>query len=187
LASCVGEKLLSYIWDAGTPKAACENLEKIFAANTTARKLQLRQELSSLRQRDYLASKFGAFGTALCARETTSSLFALQSMLLVEENHAGASTSTHTDSKMLYTEGERPRARGGQSESVRNGGDRRRRHQRDAESNPRPSGSRGRRGESAPDCWYSGKKGHQESDVEYGHLLAVFTLSMPGRAILVIC
>ena len=27
-------------------------------------------------------------------------------MLLIEENHAGASTSTHADSKMLYTEDE---------------------------------------------------------------------------------
>jgi hypothetical protein len=49
-ASCVGEQLLCYIRDAGTPKAAWENLKKIFAASTTARKLQLRQEL--LRQRD---------------------------------------------------------------------------------------------------------------------------------------
>jgi hypothetical protein len=41
-ASCVGEQLLCYIRDAGTPKAACENLKKIFAASTTVRKLQLR-------------------------------------------------------------------------------------------------------------------------------------------------
>ena len=27
-------------------------------------------------------------------------------MLLVEENHTGASTSTHTDNRMLYTEGD---------------------------------------------------------------------------------
>ena len=40
--SCVGEQLLSYIWDAQTPKGAWETLKKIFAANTTARKLQLR-------------------------------------------------------------------------------------------------------------------------------------------------
>jgi hypothetical protein len=48
-ASCVGEQLLCYIRDAGTPKAAWENLKKIFATSTTARKLQLRQELSNLR------------------------------------------------------------------------------------------------------------------------------------------
>ena len=39
----VGEQLLSYVW---------ENLKKIFAASTTARKLQLRQELSNVRQHD---------------------------------------------------------------------------------------------------------------------------------------
>ena len=101
---------------------------------------------------------------AVCTRENTSSFFDLQSMLLVEENHAGASTSTHADSKMLYTEDERPHARGGRGESVRNGGDRQRTHQRDADSNPGPSGSRGSRGETAPDCWYCGKKGHRESE-----------------------
>jgi hypothetical protein len=130
------------------PKAAWENLKKVFATSTTARKLQLRQELSNLQQRnlsvaDYtlkineiceslasvdvniddsekvqiclggLASKFGAFQRAVCTRETMLSFFDLQSMLLVEENHVGASTSTHTDIKMLYTEGERPRGRGG--------------------------------------------------------------------------
>ena len=42
-ASCVDEQLLSYIRDAKTPKGAWENLKKIFAASTTARKLQLRQ------------------------------------------------------------------------------------------------------------------------------------------------
>jgi hypothetical protein len=36
--SCVGEQLLSYTRDAGTPKATWENLKKIFAASTTARK-----------------------------------------------------------------------------------------------------------------------------------------------------
>jgi hypothetical protein len=147
-ASCVRDQLLSYIRDAATSKAAWENLKKVFAASTTARKLQLRQELSNLRQRDLsvadytlkiseiyeslasvdvdiddsekvqiclggLASKFGAFRIAVCTRETTPSFFDLQSMLLVEENHVGASMSTHTDSKMLYTEGERPRGRGG--------------------------------------------------------------------------
>ena len=59
-----------------------------------------------------LASKFGAFRTAVCTRENTSSFFDVQSMLLVEENHAGASTSTHTDNRMLCTEGDRPRGRG---------------------------------------------------------------------------
>ena len=39
-------------------------------------------------------------------------------MLLIEENHVDASTSTHTDSKMLYTEGDWLRGRGGRGESV---------------------------------------------------------------------
>jgi hypothetical protein len=91
-----------------------------------------------------VASKFRAFRTVVCTREATPSLFDLQSMLLVEENHVGAAaTSTHTDSKMLYMEGERPRGRGGRSESVSHGGNRQRRHQRDVDSNPGPSGSRG--------------------------------------------
>ena len=45
-----------------------------------------------------LASKFKAFRTAVCTRENTPSFFDLQSMLLVEENHAGASTSAPIDS-----------------------------------------------------------------------------------------
>ena len=41
-ASCVSDQLLSYIWDAKTPKDAWANLKRIFAASTTARKLQFR-------------------------------------------------------------------------------------------------------------------------------------------------
>jgi hypothetical protein len=37
--SCVGERLLSYIRDAGTCKAAWENLQKICTMNTMAKKL----------------------------------------------------------------------------------------------------------------------------------------------------
>ena len=43
---------MSYVRDAQTPKGAWENLKKVFAASTTARKLQLRQELRNLRQCD---------------------------------------------------------------------------------------------------------------------------------------
>jgi hypothetical protein len=113
-----------------------------------------------------LASKFGAFRTAVCTREATPSFFDLQSMLLVEENHVGAAaTSAHTDSKMLYAEGERPRGHGrGRNESVSRRGDRQRRHQRDPCGNPGPSEGRGSSGETAPDCWYCGKKGHRESE-----------------------
>ena len=71
-----------------------------------------------------LASKFGAFRTAVCTWENTPSFFDLQSMLVIEENHMGASTSTHMDNKMLYTEGDRPHCRGGRGELVLNGGDR---------------------------------------------------------------
>ena len=54
----VGEQLLSYVWDAKTPKGAWENLKKIFTASTTARKVQLRQKLSNLRQRDLLVADY---------------------------------------------------------------------------------------------------------------------------------
>ena len=52
LATCVDDHLLGYIRDARTPKEAWENLHKIFAATTTARRLQLRQELKNIQQRD---------------------------------------------------------------------------------------------------------------------------------------
>ena len=48
-----------------------------------------------------LASKFGAFRTTICTREKTPSFFDLQLMLLVEENHVGASTSMHAVVKDL--------------------------------------------------------------------------------------
>ena len=64
-----------------------------------------------------LASMFGAFRTVVCARENTSSFFDLQSMLLVEENHASASTGMHADNKILYTEKDKPRGHGGRGES----------------------------------------------------------------------
>ena len=109
----------------------------------------------------------------MCTRENTQSFFDLQSMLLIEESHAAASTSTHTDNKMLYTEGDKPSRRGGQGGSVRNGGgrwDQGKKHRSDADSNPEPSGKRGcrgdqnRQGKSAAECWYCGKKGHKESE-----------------------
>ena len=48
-----------------------------------------------------LASKFKAFRTVVCTRENMPSFFNLRLMLLVEENHVGASTSTHADNKIL--------------------------------------------------------------------------------------
>ena len=74
---------------------------------------------------EVLESKFGAFRNAPCTRENMPSFFDLQLMVLIEENHVGASTSTHADNKMPYTEGDRPRGCGGQGESVHNGGGRR--------------------------------------------------------------
>ena len=56
--SCVGEQLLSYIRDAKTPKDSSGNLKKIFPARTTARKFQLWQELSNLRQCDLLVADY---------------------------------------------------------------------------------------------------------------------------------
>ena len=52
LALCVHDHMLGYIRDSKTPNEAWEKLKKIFAANTTARKLQLRQELNNIQQRD---------------------------------------------------------------------------------------------------------------------------------------
>ena len=63
-----------------------------------------------------LASKFGAFRMAICMRKNTPSLFDLQLMLLVAENHAGESMITHVDNKMLYMEEDRPRGCGGRGE-----------------------------------------------------------------------
>ena len=57
----------------------------------------------------------------ICKREKLLSFFDLQSVLLVEDNHTGASKSAHTDSKMLYTEVERFRGCGGCGRSAHNG------------------------------------------------------------------
>ena len=45
-------------------------------------------------------------------------------MLLVEENHKGASTSMHTDRKMMYMKEDKPHDHGGRGGSARNGGGR---------------------------------------------------------------
>ena len=44
--------MLDYIRDERTPKEAWENQKKIFAASITTRKLQLKQELKNIRQKD---------------------------------------------------------------------------------------------------------------------------------------
>ena len=48
LEKYVHDHMLSHIRDAKTPKEARGNLKKIIAANTSVRKLQLRQELNNI-------------------------------------------------------------------------------------------------------------------------------------------
>ena len=45
LATCVHDHMLTHIRDTKTPKEAWEKLKKIFAANTTPRKFQLKQRV----------------------------------------------------------------------------------------------------------------------------------------------
>ena len=66
LATCVHDHMLGYIREAKTPKEAWENLRKIFAANTTARKLQLRQELNNIQQRDMSITSYTLKIKELC-------------------------------------------------------------------------------------------------------------------------
>ena len=66
LATCVHDHMLDYIREAKTPEEARENLQKIFAANTTARKLQLRQELNNIQQRDMSITSYTLKIKELC-------------------------------------------------------------------------------------------------------------------------
>ena len=66
LETCVHDHMLSHIRDAETPKEAWENLKKILAANTSARKLQLRQELNNIRQKDMFVSDYTAKIKSIC-------------------------------------------------------------------------------------------------------------------------
>ena len=50
--------MLGYIREAKTPKEGWENLKKIFVANTTAQKLQLRQELNNVQQKDVFITSY---------------------------------------------------------------------------------------------------------------------------------
>ena len=58
--------MLGYIREANIPKEAWENLRKIFAANTTARKLQLRQDLNNIQQRDVSITSYTLKIKELC-------------------------------------------------------------------------------------------------------------------------
>ena len=130
--------MLGYIRDSKTPKEGWEKLKKIFAANTAARKLQLRQELNNIQQRDMsitgytlkikepcdaldsikvviddeemvqiclsgLAPRFSSIRSTILARENTPLFFDLQSILLVEENHA-RQRSNALEGQMLYSQ-----------------------------------------------------------------------------------
>ena len=48
------------------PNEACENLKKIFVAKTTTRKLQLRQELKNIQQRDMSITNYTLKNKELC-------------------------------------------------------------------------------------------------------------------------
>ena len=65
LVSCVHD-LLGYIREAKTPKEAWGNLKKIFTTNTTVRKLQLRQELNNMQQRDMSITNYTLKIKELC-------------------------------------------------------------------------------------------------------------------------
>ena len=54
-----------------------------------------------------LTQRYEPIRMTICTGEKPSTFFDLQSMLMVEENHAGASRSTHSNSLMLYTEADR--------------------------------------------------------------------------------
>ena len=68
LATCVHDHMLGYIREAKTSKEAWENLRKIFSANKTTRRLQLRQELNIIQQRDMSMTTYTLKIKDLCAR-----------------------------------------------------------------------------------------------------------------------
>ena len=58
--------MLSHIRDAKTPKEAWESLRKIFVANRSAQKLQHRQELNNIRQKDMSMSDYTVKIKSIC-------------------------------------------------------------------------------------------------------------------------
>ena len=62
----MSDQLLSYIQDARTLKVAWGNLKKIFATSTKSTKLQLRQELSIVRQRDMSVANYTSKIKEIC-------------------------------------------------------------------------------------------------------------------------
>ena len=84
--------------------------------------------------------------TAVCTREKPPFFLDLQSMLMVEENHASGSRTTESENQMLYMEAERPHGCGGRGGSAHNSGGRQeqeRMHRGSADNNFGPSTSRG--------------------------------------------
>ena len=66
LATCVHDHMLGYIREAKTPKEVWENLRKSFTANITTRKLQLRQVLNNIQQRDMSITSYTLKMKELC-------------------------------------------------------------------------------------------------------------------------
>ena len=59
--------MLSHIRDTKKPwKEACANLKKLLAVNTMACKLQLRQELNNIQQKDMFVSNYTAKIKSIC-------------------------------------------------------------------------------------------------------------------------
>ena len=110
----------------------------------------------------------------ICMREKPPTFFNFQFMLMVKENHAGASSNTHSDSQILYTEADRPCGRGehgGPGCNVNGRQKQNQRHNRHADNSSEPSTSSGNQGstriwkrKAATDCQYYGLKGHRESE-----------------------
>ena len=66
LATCVHDHMLGYIREVMMLTEAWENLRKIFTTNTTARKLQFRQELNNIQQRDMSITSYTLKIKELC-------------------------------------------------------------------------------------------------------------------------
>ena len=66
MATGVHDHMLGYIHEAKTSKEAWENLRNIFATNTITRKLQLRQDLNNVQQRDMSITSYTLKIKELC-------------------------------------------------------------------------------------------------------------------------
>ena len=66
LETCVQDHMLSHIRDAKMPKEAWENLKKIFAVDTSVHKLQLRQELNNICQKEMSVTDYTAKIKSIC-------------------------------------------------------------------------------------------------------------------------